>query len=241
MSLCKEYGGRKKAVMQILVARVRLSYCRLKRLLFGFPIATLLVVFGAFISVYLSTKQVSNWLFFILGLVGLTTIAVQACYNYRKSKFDVTLALKYDDKFFVRSKPERLLAATAAKLVLNAKDDESYHRAAKNTDIEPVLDIFEDIGFLVHGDQISDEVVHHFFYHWIRMYVSPLEKYIIGLRSKEEAEYKYILPLFYRIRLIEAREKGRGFFGQLNFNVVLDEEEKAELRDDLAGTIQLGG
>jgi len=180
-----------------------------------------------------------NWLFVTVGALGLLVVVLQTWTNYHRLKYDVVgVALKYVDLFFKDSRTERLAAARAVLAVLDAQDEKHRKPASENKDIEPVLDIIEDLGFLVYGNQISDEVVHNYFYHWIRMYLEPLEENLRVLHATDKAEYKYTLRLFDRLRFIEAKEMGWGFFRQCNFKKLKDEYGEAELRNDLREEIK---
>ena len=71
--------------------------------------------------------------------------------------------------------------------------------------VEPVLDFFEDLGFYLRGDQFSDEVAHHHFFHSIRGWYSNLESYVEYYRNvrNENAAYENIKPLHERLSRIE--------------------------------------
>ncbi len=121
----------------------------------------------------------------VVLVIGLLIIGVQAWLEYRTRTYDWTLALKYQGEF------GRLVGKRirAAKLLINMKDD-----LTKLTDerikqeleeIDPVLDFFEDIGFYMKGYQISPEVVHHHFYHWIRGYWKSAQSYVDAWRDED--------------------------------------------------------
>lgn len=71
--------------------------------------------------------------------------------------------------------------------------------------VEPVLDFFETVGFYLEGGQISDEVVHHHFHHWMRGWYSNLKSYIDYYQKieNEEAAYINVRKLYDRVSLIE--------------------------------------
>jgi hypothetical protein len=205
-------------------ARRQLFLARFKRILFAFPVATLLTAAGTMVAMWvgiqkIGPQQYDGWLLCLAGFGGLLVVTLQSWANHRRVKYDVTIALKYEQKFFKEYKTERLVGARAVLAVLNAAPGEERARASKNVEIEPVLDIWEDLGFLVHGDQISDEVAHHYFYHWMRMYVQPLQEHLAELGEKGAAEYKYTLMLFDRLRIVEAEEQGWGLFRRIRLTV----------------------
>jgi len=72
------------------------------------------------------------------------------------------------------------------------------------TDVEPVLDFLEDIGFALNMNQISDELAHHYFYPSVQAYFLMLKDYIKeNQKTYGKATWQYIEPLFERTFLIE--------------------------------------
>jgi len=63
----------------------------------------------------------------------------------------------------------------------------------------------KDLGFYLQGDQFSDEVAHHHFFHSIRGWYSNLESHIEYYRNvrNEKAAYENIQPLYDRVSRIE--------------------------------------
>ena len=123
---------------------------------------------------------------------------------------------------------QRLKAATALLNVLNAKSDKERLVASQNSDIEDVLDLIEDIGFFTDAYQISFQVAHHYFYHWVTLYTQPLEPYLLELKKNNQAKYKNVLPLFDRLRLIESRERRHSFIQSLDLTSVKEKQENIQ-------------
>jgi hypothetical protein len=72
--------------------------------------------------------------------------------------------------------------------------------------VDTVLDFFEDVGLQLVTNQISDELAHHHFYTWIRMYYSATAPYIHEQRQVHGiTTWQYLKPLFDRTFLIEKR------------------------------------
>jgi hypothetical protein len=125
------------------------------------------------------------FLFFVLHTI----------FRFRQLTYDTTWAEKLQERFDkLESDGVRANAAKILKDYHGHLTDKKNH--AKMTEIEPVLDFFEDLGFYVSGDQISPEVAHHYFYHWLRGYWIAAQKYINQYRRSEPKTYKYIEPLF---------------------------------------------
>jgi hypothetical protein len=139
------------------------------------------------------------------GIGGAILLAYQAKSEYQHRTYDPTWAFKFDDRLYdseikeARSKAARILKDNQGKL-------RSTDRGLK--DIDDVLDFLEDIGFYVRGDQISPEVAHHHFYHWIRGYYLAARDYIEAWQEQESASWKHVKELFETTREIEARDKG---------------------------------
>ncbi len=154
-----------------------------------------------------STRSSLEWILrspwvawcFALGVIAAVAIAVfQTVAAYRKHTYDPTWVLKYQDKFDAMEEKERPIAA---RLLLNGLKEKDYlsqigAKRKELSDIDPVLDFFEDLGFYVKGVQISPEVAHHHFYHWIRGYYQASRDYIDPWRDKEPARWEHLAYLF---------------------------------------------
>src|SRR5262249_33623679 len=84
--------------------------------------------------------------------------------------------------------------------------------------IDPVLDILDDLGFFLRGDRISDKVLHHFFYYWIRGYWMASEPYVRAWRTrpKERTRWGNIEKLFEATREVEISNGGKREEEELN-------------------------
>jgi hypothetical protein len=117
-----------------LVVRWRLLLAFLERLFHALAIPVFLSVAACLATIWLSKKQWGAAMLNIriegvllwAGCFGLCIVAVQTWINYKKSKYDVTLALQYSKIWFDEKKPERLSAATSAmKLIASPKDQQA--------------------------------------------------------------------------------------------------------------------
>jgi hypothetical protein len=97
-------------------------------------------------------------------------------------------------------------------------------------DVDDVLDFFEDIGFYVKGGQISAEVAHHHFYHWIRGYWKASRDYIESRQQLESTIWSHIGELFDTTWDIESSYTNRSKEQELEDDVLtfLNEEASCE-------------
>jgi hypothetical protein len=88
-------------------------------------------------------------------ILGLVFLLFQARLEYGRRAHDPTWALKYQDKF--DSEEMREKRRLAAKTLVDHKEDLSRIDELEQIldPIDDVLDFFEDIGFYVHGEQIT--------------------------------------------------------------------------------------
>jgi hypothetical protein len=110
--------------------------------------------------------------------------------QFARKMYEPTLAIKYWDLWNGMGK-ERTKAATAINKYLECHD---WEKVGNADDVEDVLDFLDDLGFLLHGWQTSDRVVHHYFYHWLVGYHQCLKEYVAQERSKprQKSQWEYI-------------------------------------------------
>ena len=155
--------------------------------------------------------------------MGALFLILQTYFEYRRRTYDPTWALKYQD-IWDESEP---LRSKAAKILLEHKDDLSQIDEDENeallSPIDDVLDILEDIGFYMQGDQLSAEVAHHHFYHWIRGYWCAAESYIRAWQKKETARWQHLKKLFEETSAIESsidkRAKEKPMLSEKNIEI----------------------
>jgi hypothetical protein len=138
--------------------------------------------------------------------------------------YDPTWAFRFDDRLYSDELKEA--RCRAAKIL---KNNQGKLRSTDKglEDIDDVLDFLEDIGFYVHGDQISPEVAHHHFFHWIRGYYLAARDYIEAWQEQESASWMHIKELFETTRQIETRGKGRTTLTAEQISEFLDSEIRA--------------
>jgi hypothetical protein len=168
--------------------------------------------------------SVIPWWIAFGGVVGVVLLIFQSYSEYCRRTYDPTWIFKFDERFYddnmkqVRTKASKLLKKRQGNLRNTSED---------LADIDDVLDFFEDLGFYEYGDQITPEVAHHHFYHWIRGYYLASRDYIDAWRQKEPSRWEHIPELFNNTSLIEAkrtRSKNVPSLTQLEITTFLDDE-----------------
>ena len=162
----------------------------------------------AFLAVCISALGLKRTTFIcwvLLGLcAGVLFLIVQTYFEFRRRTYDPTWALKYqdiwDESVHLRSKAAKILLEHCDKLSQIGEDDNDSLLCP----IDDVLDILEDIGFYMQGDQLSPEVAHHHFYHWIRGYWFSGEEYIQAWQRIEPARWQHLKNLFDETSAIES-------------------------------------
>jgi hypothetical protein len=149
-----------------------------------------------------------GWALLALAAIGVVLLALQWSAEYRKRTYDPTWALKFDALFNnnsmwqTRSKAARALKANQGKL----RGD------LELSDVDDVLDFFEDLGFYMKGDQITPEVVHHAFHYWIRGYYTAAREYVESAQEDDPTAWECVPELFKTIHEIdEEHAKGKAF------------------------------
>lgn len=137
----------------------------------------------------------SNILYIVLpACVLLVLLVAKTCFQYQNRTYDPMWALRFQTIFDdMQGKRQK-----AAQALLKHNGDRKNVDAhmSELSDVDDVLDFFEDIGFYVKGGQISAEVAHHHFYHWIRGYWKASRNYIEACQEFEPARWVHICDLF---------------------------------------------
>ena len=128
-----------------------------------------------------------------LVIIGFIVFA-KAYFQYQNRTYDPTWALRFQTMFDGMLDNRK----KAAKAISNHNADLKNIDAHMNelSDVDDVLDFFEDIGFYVKGGQMSPEVAHHHFYHWIRGYWRASRAYIQAWQRLEPKRWNCIGDLF---------------------------------------------
>ncbi len=153
-----------------------------------------------------ASKSVAKWFAIIL----IPILISKTWLECNRRRYDPALIFTLQ-KDFESLETKRAEAATVCIAFLRKTDEPDETKrwtlvdSREREKVEPVLDFFEDVGFYLHGDQFSDDVVHHNCHHWVRGWYSVLKPYIDYVHNvqKEKAAYVWIEALFGRLTEIE--------------------------------------
>ena len=154
-----------------------------------------------------SASHLTFWIY--LGLIAaIMFLMLQTYLEYKRRTYDPTLALTLQDTWERQEKEET--RAVASKTIRDHRDKlgKIGEHEGLLSPIDDVLDMLEDVGFYVHGDQISPEVAHHHFYHWIRGYWCAAHGYIKAWQAKETARWQHLSELYDETSKVELSIQG---------------------------------
>ena len=169
---------------------------------FGFAFMGFLVVAGRWLaprspsnslpmnhqSVAAIGQQVqSDWFLAAVACAFLFLLA-KTFNSHRDRVYNPTLVSKFWDAFEKMEERKRAAAASACIDFLKAGD---WGKVKEPERIEVVLDFLEDLGFNLKHKQMSIQLIHHHFDHWIRMYLQACESYISDYRKKEPTRWEH--------------------------------------------------
>jgi hypothetical protein len=226
-------SNRGKAIFMIIMALIA-------RITVAIPPATLLAVAASYVGLLTADSShidptMRSTGILIIVCVGIPIILIQTFGGYKKVTYDVTLILRCWDMFDELT-AERFVAI---KRVIEIKNRPRGTPPPDNipAEVQPVLDIFEDIGLLLWGQQISDAVAYHYFYHWVLLYMNPLEGILSARENARDVRYTKLLFLFDRLRAVE--QMNMGILALLENQPIpeLDEDEYQSEIDDNAPPI----
>ena len=154
-----------------------------------------LVGLFAFVSLGFMALTQSYYFFAIFIIViGICFVAL-ACHNTYKNK-STELLDRYEERFFIRMKKERRLAAQ----YLLKKTENSAH-------LKWVLDYLESpIGSKVLKGQIETYGVYEYFRHWIELYWQASQEDIENYRKDDPGAWPSLKTLYDTMIAIEKKE-----------------------------------
>lgn len=148
-------------------------------------------------------------LYCVVGIAAIFWL-VQTRFGYVRRTHDPTWALKYQEMWDAPDTCRRRSIAAGILEDLRCElSNLSKHEGAL-AGIDDAIDVLEDVGFYVLGDQISPEAAHHHFYYWIQGYWCCAHDYIRAIRThREPARWQNMEPLFDITSQVEL-ERARG-------------------------------
>ncbi|HEY3762077.1 MAG TPA: hypothetical protein VGN23_10050 [Verrucomicrobiae bacterium] len=113
----------------------------------------------------------------------------------RRRKYDPALALKYTGMFFKDYEGERK-KATKVLIRFHEGKTKKWEDVPDRSEIDPILDIFDDLGFLLQGGQISDWVIYQYFSYWIHLYYQAAQGYVELRRMEDNTQWEHVPNLY---------------------------------------------
>jgi hypothetical protein len=164
-----------------------------------------------------------DWQTMIVGTLGvIVTIVTVLVTVYRlKVTLQTESLLKLMDKFDSKPFREKRIAATKACLCkLESKDP--------GDDVDDLLDFFDDVAFLVKIGALRKTMMHHAFYHWVRLYFQASEKHIVDYRTAEPTVWANLWWVYPHLKALE-KAKSRGTYKEKRDDATLKIDLEKEM------------
>jgi len=184
-------------------------------------------VIGATIAILTKAQNgaltVPTWVT-VTAIFAAGLLLLQAYAEYRRRTYDMTWAFKFDDQFNSDSM-KKLRAKAALCLEQNISDLGKTDPCL--SDIDDVLDFFDELGFCERAGQMSPEVLHQNFHYWIKGYCSAAHHYIAAWRLKDPPRWEYVERLNKIVHAVAQRRKHKAslYLNMEDVRRFLDEEK----------------
>jgi hypothetical protein len=164
--------------------------------------------FGGSTSSAPSTASASHWPFLrwleLSAFLYLCSTLISIWKDSYRRRFDPTLALKYLDIFFKDNEDKK---EEANKRLISYLDGTDVKFETMEV-VDDVLDLLDDIGFLVQGNQISHWVAYQYFSYWVQLYYEAARDYINHVQEREESPsiWEHVPDLYCDLMEIEVHK-----------------------------------
>ena len=194
-------------------------------------LATAIVVFLGWLLIsgsgaFTESKPMNNSLLFGLIILGALCVIVQTRKRYQAITYNSELILALVEIFEENLQDQRAIAAKSCFEFFTSNDGNWSLIKSQRPNarlIEDILNLFDDLGFYLHFNQISDELVHHYFGHFVLLYwLAGSDAYVREYRAREPAAYIYVEDLYKSVRRVEAillRSDARGVEDHFKRNI----------------------
>lgn len=226
--------------------KTRLLLIRFRRLLASLsePIFPLLTLFAGVVALIVDREhEITNpTLLYVLVAIALIVWLAQSFFAYRRRTHEPQLVLRFQDTW--ESDQGHTLRKRAGKAMQKLKgqlaDIDSHERAL--SDIDEALDVLEDVGFYMFGDQISPEAAHHHFFYWISGYWHCARDYIDAIRKADPTRWENLGQLYETTLAIERGLTGRSYESLAPNSAEMGKfrEEEAHAGEALSGESEKG-
>ena len=170
------------------------------------------------------SSNASAWIVGVVAFVVLAVLYMRARAEYERRTYDPTWAFQFDDRF--NSSEMKCLRSKAAATI-KERFGRLREENSKLSDIDDVLDFFEDLGFYTEGHQLTPEVVHHTFYYWIERYYLSARDYIEFKQQDRPTVWDHVKYIYEITNEVELERTGKKFLAAVSnedIQTFLDEE-----------------
>lgn len=165
----------------------------------------------------------------VAGVLALIITIFETLGKYQRLTYEPSLAIKCVDAFDKMAGEERVAAAKALDTYREGGNLRKIKTLKRELEvIDPVLDQLDDVGFYVRGRQLSPEIAHHYFYHWLRGYYQAARTYIDEWQKEEPKQWEQIAWLFEITCQVEKGWCGTDELSPAKLKDFLDEEQRYE-------------
>jgi hypothetical protein len=197
-------------------------WTEIKRTLQNVDWPALIGLFGFLTLTYMSATQGHPYFALIILIIGIFFVFLAAYNSYRQKSTE--LVDRYDERFFVKMKLERKLAAQ----YLLGQDISNAH-------LKHVLDFFEaPIGVKTISGQIDSKQVFDYFHHWIILYWQASQNDIDNYCKKDRGAWGSLKKLYDIMIEIEKKELGATWTDE---DLIMTKERLKEALEDEANLI----
>lgn len=155
---------------------------------------TLIGLFGFLTLTYMSITQGHPYFALIILIIGVMFVFLAAYNSYRHKSIE--LVDRYEERFFVKMKQERRLAAQ----YLLGQYPECY-------ELEDVIDFFEaPIADKVFSREIDEKQVYKYFRYWIILYWQAAQKHVEEFRKEDPTTWSFFEALYDRMIVLKQQQ-----------------------------------
>lgn len=149
-----------------------------------------------------------RWMLYACAILYLVGSWSSITKDAKRRKYDPALALKYTDMFFEDLAEERK-KATEVLIRYHEGKTKRWEDVSDRCEIDPILDVLDDVGFLLQGGQISNWVTYQYFSYWVHLYYQAAEGYVQLKRIEDNTLWEHLPDLYSDMMEIQEHKNRR--------------------------------